>query len=79
MSVFVDPTWLDSPAVAARVIPASFPICKRDVPCDTCELADRCADESLACTAFRKWSYNGDFLDKDVGRLLKSAGAEDDA
>lgn len=44
---------------------------KREIPCDTCPLADRCAERFEECSAFRNWSKAGDFKDSDVARHIR--------
>ena len=44
----------------------------RDVPCDGCSMADECAAKGLECVAFRQWAADGDYMDKDVGRLRRA-------
>jgi len=43
----------------------------REVPCDGCPSADRCAAIGTECVAFRNWSASGDFRDADIERLLR--------
>jgi hypothetical protein len=43
----------------------------RDVPCEGCARIDECAVRMTECVAFRVWSATGDFLDKDVARLMR--------
>ena len=43
----------------------------RDIPCDGCEFADRCAAGNLECSAFRTWAHRGDYKDADVARLMR--------
>lgn len=44
----------------------------REVPCGTCELENECAVKALECVAFRQWAADGDFMDKDMGRLRRA-------
>ena len=44
---------------------------KREIPCDSCEFADKCAAKNLECSAFRTWAHRGDYVDSDVARLLR--------
>ena len=46
---------------------------KRDIPCEGCEFADKCAAKFLECAAFRNWASRGDFADRDVARLIRGA------
>lgn len=46
---------------------------KRDLPCDTCTLADDCAAKILECAAFRNWASRGDYANRDVARLVRAA------
>ena len=44
----------------------------REVPCDGCSMSDECAAKGLECVAFRQWAADGDFMDKDMGRLRRA-------
>jgi hypothetical protein len=44
---------------------------KRENPCDTCPLADKCDKDETDCFAFRRWSNEGDYRDRQVGRLVR--------
>ena len=44
---------------------------KREIPCDSCEFADKCAAKNLECSAFRTWAHRGDYVDSDVARLMR--------
>jgi hypothetical protein len=46
---------------------------KRDIPCDDCKFADRCAADITECSAFRNWAASGDFKDSDIGRFIRAA------
>lgn len=45
---------------------------RREMPCETCPLANQCAEKLTECSGFRNWTYNGDYDDKDVGRLIRA-------
>jgi hypothetical protein len=44
----------------------------RDVPCDGCPMMEDCGAKMLECVAFRQWSADGDFMDKDMARLRRA-------
>ena len=44
----------------------------REVPCGACEYENECAVKALECVAFRQWAADGDYMDKDVGRLRRA-------
>lgn len=44
----------------------------REVPCGGCQYENECAVKALECVAFRQWAADGDFMDKDVGRLRRA-------
>ena len=44
---------------------------KRPNPCETCEFAQRCAEKGLDCFAFRRWTHNGDYNDRQINRLTR--------
>ena len=44
----------------------------RDIPCDTCEFADKCAVDLLECSAFRNWATGGNYVDSDVNRHTRA-------
>lgn len=44
----------------------------RDVPCDGCSMIEDCGALGLECVAFRQWAADGDFMDKDMGRLRRA-------
>jgi len=50
---------------------------KMDCPCDTCPLADQCAEDGTECKAFRNWNDLGWFKLGEEGRLIKKLGAYD--
>jgi hypothetical protein len=58
------------PSRASQVL-LPIPENVRDVPCDGCSRVDECAARMTECVAFRVWSATGDFLDKDVTRLMR--------
>lgn len=65
-----DQYFMDEPSRASQVL-LPIPENVRDVPCEGCAKIDSCAASMTECVAFRVWSASGDFLDKDVGRLLR--------
>ena len=65
-----DAAWGRS-TVSSTILP--IPENKREIPCDTCALADSCADKILECAAFRNWASRGDYADRDVARLVRAA------
>jgi hypothetical protein len=65
-----DQYFMDEPSRASQVL-LPIPENVRDVPCDGCSNEAQCAVKLTECVAFRVWSASGDFLDKDVGRLLR--------
>jgi hypothetical protein len=44
---------------------------KRENPCDSCKFAERCDANGTDCFAFRRWTYNGDYNDKQIDRLTR--------
>ena len=44
----------------------------RDIPCDSCEFADKCAVDLLECSAFRTWATSGNYVDSDVNRHTRA-------
>ncbi len=65
-----DQYFMDEPSRASQVL-LPIPENVRDVPGEGCSRADSCGVAMTECVAFRVWSATGDFLDKDVGRLLR--------
>lgn len=55
----------------ASLLPLNTPENVRDVPCDGCSNAEKCAATFGECVAFRVWSSDGDYQDRDVGRLIR--------
>ena len=56
---------------ANALLPLNTPENVRPAPCDTCSQMDACAVRLTECVAFRVWSASGDYLDKDVSRLMR--------
>lgn len=56
----------------ASMMDLMTPESAREVPCDGCSMADECAAKGLECVAFRQWAADGDFMDKDMGRLRRA-------
>ena len=46
---------------------------KMAVPCDACALYDACMETGKECSAFRSWCTTGEYIEKNVQRLLKQA------
>lgn len=44
---------------------------KRTNPCDDCKLAARCAANGTDCFAFRRWTHDGDYNDRQIDRLTR--------
>ena len=44
----------------------------RELPCDGCSMMEECGAKLLECVAFRQWAADGDFMDKDMGRLRRA-------
>jgi hypothetical protein len=44
---------------------------KRELPCDDCRFAEKCATDFTECSAFRNWSSGGDFRTADIARLIR--------
>ena len=67
--------WHDADFQDDRAIPTLYEGVEfvRDIPCDTgCEFQNECEKKILDCVATRRWYYDGDYLNKDVGRLRRS-------
>lgn len=69
-SIPTDTSFFNGPS-SASLLPLNTPENVRDVPCEGCSRADACGAALTECVAFRVWSASGDYLDKDVGRLLR--------
>jgi hypothetical protein len=65
-----DNEFMNDPCTHSKIL-LPIPENVRDVPCDGCVNEAQCAVKLTECVAFRVWSASGDFLDKDVGRLLR--------
>jgi len=65
-----DNEFMNDPCTHSKIL-LPIPENVRDVPCDGCSNEAQCAVKLTECVAFRVWSASGDFLDKDVGRLLR--------
>ena len=46
---------------------------KMEIPCDTCDLMEQCAEKFMECSAFKSWTTNGEYDSLKVGKLLKKA------
>ena len=66
-----DTSFMNGRAVVS--IDTGSPENKRDIPCEGCEFADKCAAKFLESAAFRNWASRGDFADRDVARLIRGA------
>jgi hypothetical protein len=44
---------------------------KRECPCDTCPMMQQCLEGATECSAMRNWCSKGDFMDKDLMRLVR--------
>jgi len=45
---------------------------KRECPCDTCPMMNACQANATECSAMRNWCSKGDYMDKDLQRLVRS-------
>ena len=71
-SVSTDSSFMKGVCTASKMI-LNTPENVRNIPCDTCSNADQCALAVTDCVASRVWYTTGDFLDKDVQRLIRKA------
>ncbi len=70
ITVWHDADFQDDRAISTLYEGVEF---VRDIPCDTgCKFAEECETKMLDCVATRNWYYNGDYDDKNVGRLRRS-------
>ena len=46
---------------------------KKDCPCDTCPMMQQCLENVTECSAMRNLCSKGDFADKDLMRLVRTA------
>jgi hypothetical protein len=70
ITVWHDADFQDDRAISTLYEGVEF---VRDIPCDTgCEFQNECEKKILDCVATRRWYYDGDYLNKDVGRLRRS-------
>ena len=44
---------------------------KMPIPCDTCPMMDTCMETGKECSAFRSWCTTGEYIEKNVQRLIK--------
>jgi hypothetical protein len=65
-----DHEFMSDPCTHSKIL-LPIPENVRDVPCEGCTRADACGVSMAECVAFRVWSATGDFLDEDVGRLMR--------
>jgi hypothetical protein len=63
----------DMTSERAIVMDFGSPENKREIPCDSCAMRSKCAKEVLECAAFRNWASKGDYINKDVTRLMRAA------
>jgi hypothetical protein len=43
----------------------------RPNPCDTCQFAARCDENGTDCFAFRRWTHDGNYNDRQIDRLTR--------
>ena len=55
----------------SSLLPLNTPENKRELPCKTCSHTNECEAQLLECVAIRRWYASGDYLDKDIARLLR--------
>jgi hypothetical protein len=65
-----DNEFMNDPCTHSKIL-LPIPENVRDVPCEGCPRMDACGVSMMECVAFRVWSATGDFLDEDVGRLMR--------
>jgi hypothetical protein len=65
-----DNEFMSDPCTHSKIL-LPIPENVRDVPCEGCARMEECAIRKTECVAFRVWSATGDFLDKDVTRLMR--------
>ena len=70
-SISTDTSFFNGPSKAS-LLPLNTPENVRDVPCGGCDNESYCMKRGTECVAFRQWSASGDFLDKDVQRLIRA-------
>ena len=46
---------------------------KKDCPCDTCPMMQQCLENVTECSAMRNWCSKGDYVEKDLMRLVRAA------
>ena len=46
---------------------------KMPAPCDSCTLSEDFMETGKECSAFRAWCTSGEYLEKNIARLLKQA------
>lgn len=66
-----DSDFMSDPCTQSKIL-LPIPENVRDVPCEGCTRMEDCAVRMTECVAFRVWSASGDFLDKDIGRLMRA-------
>ena len=66
-----DQYWQHEPS-RVSMLDTGTPESARELPCDLCSMADECASMGQECVAFRQWAADGDFMDKDIGRLRRA-------
>ena len=64
---------VDMTSERAIVMDFGSPENKREIPCDSCGSSSKCGQEALECAAFRNWASKGDYINKDVMRLMRAA------
>lgn len=66
-----DSDFMSDPCTQSKIL-LPIPENVRDVPCEGCARMEDCAVRMTECVAFRVWSASGNFLDKDIGRLMRA-------
>ena len=65
-----DNEFMNDPCTHSKIL-LPIPENVRDLPSEGCPRVDACGVSMTECVAFRVWSATGDFLDEDVGRLMR--------
>jgi hypothetical protein len=71
-SIATDMSFMNGPCTHSSIV-LNTPVNVREVPCDTCSLADYCSIGAKECVAVRVWYRLGNYEDKDIGRLMRKA------
>ena len=76
----MDMIWYDAEGYNGRGVKGEFsentetvygPENKRECPCDTCPMMNACLENATECSAMRNWCSKGDYMDKDLQRLVR--------